>query len=201
MFSVGLLEPPGFGNPYYGPKHQYQIIIITMSQLAVIVFSQNYKNIIKRNKFDEAVAVLQYIGAIVVVALVYLFLVHSSAEVSRLQFGFTAVFFAVLDFFLRQLNKLRIFREISSTEKQKIIVLITSGSLVREAMEKLNKTDTYKNSLSPPSPCWTTGRWKTASSMTSPSAGWTMRCCGSWGTGGWMRPSSCSRSPWPSPQT
>jgi FlaA1/EpsC-like NDP-sugar epimerase len=135
-----LLRGPG--NPYFGPNTQYQIIVLTMSQLAVIVFSQNYKNIIKRNGFDEAVAVLQYIGATIVVALVYLFLVHGSSAVSRLQFGFTAVLFLVLDFALRQLNKRRIFREISSTEKQKSIVLITASHLVPEAMEKLNKTDT-----------------------------------------------------------
>ncbi len=94
----------GYGNPYGMSSYQYQAIILIVSQFAVILFTNNYSGILRRKRFDELVAVIRYIVWILVIAFFYLFLVKDSAEVSRLQFGFTAVFFIRLGYCFRQLN-------------------------------------------------------------------------------------------------
>ncbi|MBR3304729.1 MAG: sugar transferase [Christensenellaceae bacterium] len=133
----------GYGNPYGLSSYQYQAIILIVSQFAVILFTNNYSGILRRKRFDELVAVIRYIVWILVIAFFYLFLVKDSAEVSRLQFGFTAVFFIILGYCFRQLNKYRVFR--SGISRNRSIVLITGKDYAEEALEKLNDPKIYKD--------------------------------------------------------
>lgn len=133
----------GYGNPYSISSYQYQAIILIVSQFAVILFTNNYSGILRRKRFDELVAVIRYIVWILVIAFFYLFLVKDSAEVSRLQFGFTAVFFIILSYCFRQLNKHRIFR--TGISKNRSIVLITGKDYAEDALEKLNDPKIYKD--------------------------------------------------------
>jgi hypothetical protein len=109
----------------------------------LLLFASNYAGILRRKRFDELLAVLKYILEILVVALFYLFVAKRSATASRLQFGFTSLFFVVLDYLFRQLNKHRIFR--SGVDKRKSIVLVTGKDFVVEAMQKLNDPNTYQD--------------------------------------------------------
>ena len=133
-----------FGNPYYARYYQYQLLVLTMSQLAIIMFTDAYSGILRRGVFAEAIAVLKNAACILVLAVVYLFAVHQSVNVSRLQFGFTMVFFTVLSYSLRQLNKRRILRS-GGGRRRKSMVLVTSSRLVVKAMKSLEGHDGYKD--------------------------------------------------------
>lgn len=141
-FMLGFWLVHGYGNPYRTDDYQLQAIVLVLSQLVVILFANNYSGILRRKRFDELLAVLQYILEILFVALLYLFLVKSTATVSRLQFGFTLLLFVVFDFLFRQFNKRRIFR--SGVNRRKSIVLVTGKDFVEEAMRKLNDPNTYQ---------------------------------------------------------
>ena len=103
-FILGFWLIRGFRNPYEIESYQFQAIVLVVSQLVVVLFANNYGGILRRKRFDELLSVIKYIIEIVVVALVYLFVVKSSATVSRLQFGFTSLLFVVIDYVFRQLN-------------------------------------------------------------------------------------------------
>ena len=97
-----------FANPYDVARYRYQAFVMFVSQLVVILFSNNYHGIVRRSWFDELVATFTYIIEVFVIALVYLFAVHWVGAASRLQFGVTSLFFLFLGFGVRQINKLRL---------------------------------------------------------------------------------------------
>lgn len=142
-FILGFWLIRGFRNPYKIESYQFQAVVLIVSQLVVVLFANNYGGILRRKRFDELLAVIKYIIEIIVVALVYLFAVKSSATVSRLQFGFTSFLFVVLDYVFRQLNKRRIFK--SGVRNSKSIVLVTGKEFVQEAMQKLNDPNVYQD--------------------------------------------------------
>ena len=133
----------GLSNPYAIEDYQYQAVIFTVSQLLVILFGNNYEGIIRRGRFDELVAVVKYILEIDVIILFYLFMIKNSATASRLQVGFTSVFFIIIDFTLRQLNKKRIFYNGTREANRRSIVLITGKDYVTDALDRLNAPGEY----------------------------------------------------------
>ena len=137
----------GRGNPYGEDFYRNQAVILFACQLAVDIFSYNYKNILRRKRTDELIKVVQYMATILVIAMIGLFLTHTSARVSRMQFGITSVLFVVLGFGVRHLNKKIVLRRSKNGDNRgkRSIVLITSGDLVRDAMKGLMDTDLYRD--------------------------------------------------------
>ena len=135
----------GFHNPYTNQSYFYQAMILLVSQLFVIVFSSSYRSILRRKRFDEMVKVCRYILTILIISLLFLFIIHQTSVVSRMQFGLTSVIFVVVDYLIRQLNKKRIFRFSSDglSGGKKSIILITSSDLLTEAINKLTGTDRF----------------------------------------------------------
>ena len=133
----------GFSNPYDSAAYMYQAIVLSVSQIIVIVFSNNYSGILRRKRYDELVAVIHYIFSILVLSLIFLFIVKQSAETSRLQFLVTSVIFILLGYVFRQINKRRVFH--TGVSKRKSIVLITGKDDVQEAMRKLYDPQIYRD--------------------------------------------------------
>lgn len=133
-------------NPYSIYIHRYLAAILFFAQLAVILFGFNYNGILRRGYLKEAGSVFQFTVCILLVSVVFLFMIRQSATVSRLHLGWTLVLYLILDFTARILNKRRLLRHKSSAiaeGKGKSLVLITSGALVDEAMEKLTNDLIY----------------------------------------------------------
>lgn len=126
-----------FENPYSIDSFQYQAVILTTSQLLVIVFTNNYNGILRRGKLEEAWAVFKYIATIMILALIYLFAVKQSTTASRLQLGFTSVTYTVADYILRQLNKLRVFNSSKYRQNRRSVVLITTCDTAENALRAL----------------------------------------------------------------
>ena len=126
-----------FTNPYGIESFQYQAVILTTSQLLVIVFTNNYKGILRRGRLEEAWAVIKYIAAVMIISLIYLFAVKHSTTASRLQMGFTSVTYTVLDYIFRQLGKLRVFNSSKYKKNRRSVVLITSDGAARRTLRDL----------------------------------------------------------------
>lgn len=142
-FVLGYWTRHGFANPYKMEEYMTQAVTLFLCQIFVILFFNNYEGIIRRRKFDEAVAVCKYVLSILSVLLVFMFIVRRSSNMSRLAIGLTVGYFIVLDFSLRCLNKVRIFH--SKNYNKASIALITSKELIPSAMSKLTSSDIYKD--------------------------------------------------------
>ncbi len=123
-----------FSNPYRNESFRYQAAVLIAAQLAVVVFTNGYSGIIRRGKLDELIAVTKHIVYIILVALLYLFTVHDTGTVSRLQYGGTAVAFVILAWLTRLVNKQRILK---TNQRFRSIALITVSDMLNESMRKL----------------------------------------------------------------
>ena len=135
----------GVGNPYRVDNYQYQAVLLFVSQLLVIAFFNNYAGILRRKKFDELIAVARYMGEILLLAIFYMFLTHDTDVASRLQMGFTTVFFIAVDFLLHLVNKYRIVHSKAGEQGKRSLVLFTSARLVDVALKRLQNTDEYQD--------------------------------------------------------
>lgn len=135
----------GVQNPYSIYSYRYLAFIMFFAQIATILFGYNYKGILKRGYFKEFISVLKYSISILILAVLFLFLIHQSAVVSRLQIGWTLVVFLVLGFLCRSINKIRIAHRSTENimQRKRSVVLITSGNLVDEAIDKLTRNILY----------------------------------------------------------
>lgn len=139
MLSYWITEH--FGNPYEIERFQYLAIVIMVSQLVIMLALSNYQGILRRGKLDEAIAVCKYAIEVFLIAIIYLFLVQQSQSASRMQFGVMFLLYLVIDYAMRQLNKLRI-RKFGSGQK-KSLMIITSGALLPGIVERLNDPKNY----------------------------------------------------------
>ena len=137
-FVIGFFLVHGYRNPYGWDNYRYQAVILTVSQLMVILFFNNYSGILRRKKFDELVAVIKYIVGVMILSLVCLFAFKTSEVASRLQFGTTMVSFIPVSFCFRQLNKMRIYHYHLDDRNKRSLILVTGKDCVSDAMDKLH---------------------------------------------------------------
>ena len=131
------------GNPYEEFIYRLLALVIFFSQVAEILFNFNYKGILKRGDLREALYVLSYTLRIAIFTIIFMFLIHQTASVSRLQVGFTFTLFFFVSLAERNINK-RILRRRRRREGScKSLVLITSGKLVDEAIRDLTNPILY----------------------------------------------------------
>lgn len=137
----------GYGNPYNSYRYCFQAIVLLVSQLFMVIFSSNYKNVLRRKMDDEFISVVKSMAAILIIALIIMFVIHRSGIASRLQFGVTSVLFVVLSFTVRSMHKRNIHKSNSSRikDRKKSMVLVTSERFVNEAMYKLNANSTNQD--------------------------------------------------------
>ena len=107
----------GFAAPYGTPALRYQAAVLAVCQLAVMPFAAGYFAIVRRGVLEEVWAVVKFIVTTMALALVYLFAVQATVQVSRLQMGMTTALF---------------------------VVLVTSAAQVRGAIEKLTNKNTVQ---------------------------------------------------------
>ena len=144
-FIIVFFVRCGLGNPYSIAFYRNQARLLFVCQFVIDVFTSNYKNILRRARYDELVAVINHISKVLILAIVYVFIIHTSTHVSRLQLFGTCFLFVFISFLLREINKKRIF--IFSANKSHIgkrsVILITSSLLVEEAMDNLTKPEVF----------------------------------------------------------
>ena len=136
-FLLGFWMIHGVSNPYMDPAARYQPAVLLVCQLAVIPFVGGYSLIVRRNTWDEVWAVLKFSVVTMALSMTVFFLVEQAVSVTRTQLVYTAALFALLDLIFRELNKKRIFLS-HKDDKKKALVLVTSSTLLRHAIEKLN---------------------------------------------------------------
>lgn len=144
-FLLGFWIRFGISNPFINIFYIFEDICLFVSQLLFIVFSSNYKNILKRQKFDECVSVIRHGLVVLVITVIALFFSHNATSVSRLQIVYTMLLFFFLSFFVRQINKFRIFKSEESelNKNRRSIVLVTSSTILATAMKNLKLGSGY----------------------------------------------------------
>ena len=128
----------GISNPYSIVLYRYQGIVYVLCQLIVVLFTESYKNVLRRGTAAEIISTFRYVATVELLNLVYLFSVHQIYMISRLLTGITAVLFFFASFFVRQANKKRVLRMRKDSKGQRSLMVITSSHLVDEVIRNLS---------------------------------------------------------------
>lgn len=127
----------GVENPYVYYLYRYQAMLLMFCQLLVVLFTDSYKNIIRRSAAEEFYAVLRYEVSFMVLDILFMFMTHQIYLISRKFTGIMVVMYLFASFLIRQLNKKRIFHNAKVREGRKSLMVITSSSLASQVVDKL----------------------------------------------------------------
>ena len=136
----------GIQNPYRLYSYRFLAVVLLLAQILIALLGYNYSGILRRGYIKEVSSVLRYAVFIWIITVTFLFLIHESATVSRLQLGWTLVIYVTIDYIARTLNKRHLLERKSKKgviKKGKSLVLITSGDLVDDAINKLDSDIIY----------------------------------------------------------
>ena len=127
----------GMENPYSTYSYRYQAVLLTMCQLLVVLFNDSYKNIIRRTPAEEFIATFRFEVSFMLVDILILFMVHQIYLISRMHMGIMAVMYLFGSYFIRLLNKKRIFHSAMVREGRRSLMVMTSSALAAEVLKNL----------------------------------------------------------------
>lgn len=145
IFSFWIIN--GISNHFINEMYMYTGTVFLVSQLFVILFSENYSGILRRKKYDETIWVLKHSVTVLLFFVLVVFVFHSWEKVSRKQVGFTLVMFILLDNIFRYINKKVLFSIYSADKFKRSVVLITGKDIYEEAVSRLATGSIYNNIL------------------------------------------------------
>ena len=136
----------GFENPYDTYLYRYQAILLLLCQLLTVLFTDSYKNILRRNRVEEFIATFRFEVIFMLLEILFLFMVHQIYMVSRMFTGIMAVMYLFASYFMRLMNKKRIFNSAKIKVGRKSLMVMTSASLAGEVIKNLldNSVHDYK---------------------------------------------------------
>ena len=136
----------GFENPYDTYLYRYQAILLLLCQLLTVLFTDSYKNILRRNRVEEFIATFRFEVIFMLLEILFLFMVHQIYMVSRMFTGIMAVMYLFASYFMRLMNKKRIFNSAKIKVGKKSLMVMTSASLAGEVIKNLldNSVHDYK---------------------------------------------------------
>ena len=136
----------GFENPYDTYLYRYQAILLAFCQLLVVLFTNSYKNILRRNWMEEFAATFRFEVSFMLLDILFLFIVHQVYLISRMSTGIMCIMYLFGSFFMRLLNKKRIFHSAKVKEGRRSLMLVTSSALAEEVVGNLmdNNFHDYK---------------------------------------------------------
>ena len=136
----------GFENPYNTYLYRYQAVLLILCQLLVVMFTDSYKNILRRSPLEEFAAVFRFEVSFMLLDLVFLFMVHQIYLISRIFTGIMVLMYLFGSYFIRLLNKERIFRSARKKEGSRSLMVMTSSALADEVVKNLvdNSFHDYK---------------------------------------------------------
>lgn len=144
-FLLGHWIRFGISNPFNKSKYLFEDLVFVAAQLLFVLFTSNYKNILKRKTTAELMSVLYHGSAVLLLGVLFLYLTHSGNDISRLQVGYTTLLFIPLSFIFRTLNKRRLLKldKNNPIKGKRSIALVTSSAVVDQAMANLTAKDRY----------------------------------------------------------
>jgi len=113
-------------------------VTLVLAQILVMLFFSPFKNILKRGPYQELVQTVYYIGLVVSVELLILFLMHEIGNVSRLIFSTGAIIYFFMTFLTRMLLKTYLKRSGKAATGSRSVVAITTRDLADAIVQNFN---------------------------------------------------------------
>lgn len=116
-----------YSNPYENELYRNMAWIVELASIFVAVFTDNYKNVLKRGYFKELVATFIQGFGIMALSTIYLFSVKSSAEYSRITLYTMIALYVVIAYIARIILKKIVIARLSKSSPRSMLVVTTSN--------------------------------------------------------------------------
>lgn len=135
VIRIGLFDVYLFGE-YFRMG-----LILILLDIAVVFFSEPYKNILRRNRYQELKAAIIHCTIVFLGLIVYMFAIQRSFLFSR------QIFFAywgisiILVFISRLILKKQVRRRILNDKNRSVMIVVTTDALLQECVSDLKKME------------------------------------------------------------
>ena len=140
-FMISYFIRLGIALPYWNEPYQRLAIILVLLDICVAFFTEAYKGILRRNKFQELQAVIIHCTTVFVGLLVYMYAIKQSAVYSR-QMLFVYLFFSIVfEFIGRILLKKNIRKRILNSRYRSVMIIVTTKECVEECLKNFENME------------------------------------------------------------
>ena len=140
-FMISYFIRLGISLPYWNEPYQRLAIILVLLDICVAFFTEAYKGILRRNKFQELQAVIIHCTTVFVGLLVYMYAIKQSAVYSR-QMLFVYLFFSIVfEFIGRILLKKNIRKRILNSRYRSVMIIVTTKECVEECLKNFENME------------------------------------------------------------
>ncbi len=126
-------------NPYENAVNRSVAVVLALVQFILMVFGNNFKNVLRRGIFSEFTITLKQAVWITLFGICYLFLMKSSISFSRMIMFLTGVIYLVISYVLRLVWKGILKERHARKEGNKSLLVITTRDKVEHVLERIRK--------------------------------------------------------------
>lgn len=133
-------------NPYEGEEYRSVAIVLALTQLVATLFTNNFKNVLRRGIYSEFAATLKQAGTITLFGVFYLFLIKNAGQFSRMTMLLTGAIYFVFSYIFRMVWKKIIRHRHERKEGKRSFIIITTADKAERVVERIqeNKNPTYQ---------------------------------------------------------
>lgn len=125
--SVGYWLRHGSWEVIDRPFYRELAFILVFADIAIAYFFESYRGILRRGALKELACVLKHITLTIVVAMVYLYVVKNSEEISRITLGSTYLLSLLFSYIMRTLLKSWLHNKKKAEKNTRALLLLAAG--------------------------------------------------------------------------
>lgn len=136
----------GIVNPYESIGYRSVALVLTLTQLIVTLFFNNFKNVLRRGVYGEFAATMKQAVAITLFGVFYLFLMKDGGQFSRMTMLLTGAIYFVISYLFRLVWKKIIRHRHERKEGKRSFIIITTADKAERVVARIqeNKNPTYQ---------------------------------------------------------
>ena len=128
-FMISYMIRNGLSNPYEHELYRGMAMVLTVIDVAVLIFFESMKNVLKRGRYKELTATIKHVVLVVLVATFYLFYIKSGQDYSRVTMLVMLGLYLLFSYGVRLLWKKRLQRLMELGGKRALLIITTKAML------------------------------------------------------------------------
>ena len=136
-FLLSFVLRHGFENPYNDTLYRNMAIFITLADLAILVFFDTLKGVMRRGYYKEFVSTLRHALVVFTLAIFYLFLIQESLQYSRVTLMLMGLIYFITTYAVRVWHKQVLFQSRRTENNRRAMLVVTTSDLMEEVIHQL----------------------------------------------------------------
>lgn len=128
-FMISYMIRNGLSNPYEHELYRGMAMVLTVIDVAVLIFFESMKNVLKRGRYKELTATIKHVVLVVLFATFYLFYIKSGHDYSRVIMLFMLLLYLFFSYGVRLLWKKRLQHLMELGGKRALLIITTKAML------------------------------------------------------------------------